>query len=37
MKGATSADCWQAGKSVATITSVQPAGEIVRSFAAALD
>lgn len=37
MKGATSADCWQAGKSVATISSVQPAGEIVRSFAAALD
>jgi nitronate monooxygenase len=36
MKGATSADCWQAGKSVATITSVQPAGEIVRSFAAAI-
>lgn len=36
MKGATSADCWQAGKSVATITSVQPAGEIVRGFAAAL-
>jgi nitronate monooxygenase len=36
MKGATSADCWQAGKSVATITSVQPAGEIVRTFAAAL-
>jgi len=36
MKGATSADCWQAGKSVATITSVQSAGEIVRSFAAAL-
>jgi nitronate monooxygenase len=36
MKGATSADCWQAGKSVATITAVQPAGEIVRSFAAAL-
>jgi nitronate monooxygenase len=36
MKGATSADCWQAGKSVATITSVLPAGEIVRSFAAAL-
>ncbi len=36
MKGATSADCWQAGKSVATITSVEPAGEIVRSFAAAL-
>ncbi len=36
MKGATSADCWQAGKSVATITSVEPAGEIVRRFAAAL-
>jgi nitronate monooxygenase len=36
MKGATSADCWQAGKSVATITSVEPAGEIVRKFAAAL-
>lgn len=37
VKGATSADCWQAGKSVATITSVEPAGEIVRKFAAALD
>ncbi len=37
MKGATSADCWQAGKSVATITSVRPAGEIVRDFAAALE
>ena len=36
VKGATSADCWQAGKSVATITSVKPAGEIVREFAAAL-
>ncbi len=36
MKGATSADCWQAGKSVATITSVEPAGEIVRKFAAAV-
>jgi nitronate monooxygenase len=36
MKGATSADCWQAGKSVATIASVEPAGEIVRNFAAAL-
>lgn len=36
VKGATSADCWQAGKSVATITSVEPAGEIVRTFAAAL-
>ncbi len=37
MKGATSADCWQAGKSVATITSVEPAAAIVRRFAAALD
>ncbi|MCM3877071.1 MAG: nitronate monooxygenase [Thermoanaerobaculia bacterium] len=37
MKGATSADCWQAGKSVATITSVEAAGEIVRSFGSALD
>jgi nitronate monooxygenase len=35
VKGATSADCWQAGKSVATITSVEPAGEIVRRWAAA--
>jgi len=37
MKGATSGDCWQAGKSVATITSVEPVGEIVRGFGAALD
>ncbi len=37
VKGATSADCWQAGKSVATIGSVEPAGEIVRKFGAALD
>ncbi len=36
VKGATSADCWQAGKSVGTITSVESAGEIVRSFASAL-
>jgi nitronate monooxygenase len=36
MKGATSADCWQAGKSVATITSVKQAGAIVREFAQAL-
>ena len=36
MKGATSADCWQAGKSVASIAAVEPAGEIVRRFAAAL-
>jgi nitronate monooxygenase len=28
---------WQAGKSVAGIHSVRPAGEIVREFAAALD
>ena len=35
LKGATSSDCWQAGKSVATIEKVEPAGEIVRRFAAA--
>jgi len=35
LKGATSSDCWQAGKSVATIERVEPAGEIVRRFAAA--
>lgn len=29
-------DFWQAGKSVAGITSIRPAGEIVREFAAAL-
>ena len=28
-------DYWQAGKSVATIDSIEPAGEIVRRFAAA--
>jgi nitronate monooxygenase len=27
---------WQAGKSVATIHSIEPAGEIVRRFAAAI-
>ena len=27
---------WQAGKSVAGITSIEPAGEIVRAFAGAL-
>ncbi len=32
-----STDYWQAGKSVAGITGIMPAGEIVRSFAAALD
>ncbi len=31
-KGTSSADYWQAGKSVATIVSVEPAGEIVRQF-----
>jgi nitronate monooxygenase len=29
-------DFWQAGKSVAGITSVEPAGAVVRDFAAAL-
>jgi len=33
--GASSKDYWQAGKSVAGITSIEPAGEIVRRFAAA--
>jgi nitronate monooxygenase len=32
-----STDYWQAGKSVAGITSIVPAGEVVREFAAALD
>jgi nitronate monooxygenase len=31
----TSKDYWQAGKSVAGIRAVEPAGEIVRRFAAA--
>jgi nitronate monooxygenase len=31
----TSKDYWQAGRSVATITSIEPAGDIVRRFAAA--
>ena len=35
MKGASSKDFWQAGKSVATIRSVEPAAAIVRRFAAA--
>jgi nitronate monooxygenase len=30
-------DYWQAGKSVDGITAVEPAGEIVRRFAAAAD
>jgi nitronate monooxygenase len=33
----TGTDYWQAGKSVAGIHDVRPAGEIVRSFAAVLD
>ena len=33
--GPSSRDYWQAGKSVSGITSVEPAGEIVRRFAAA--
>ena len=33
--GATSADYWQAGRSVSGITGVEPAGEIVRRFARA--
>ena len=35
MKGASSKDFWQAGKSVATIHDVEPAAAIVRRFAAA--
>ncbi|HUM00712.1 MAG TPA: nitronate monooxygenase [Thermoanaerobaculia bacterium] len=35
MKGASSKDFWQAGKSVATIRTVEPAAAIVRRFAAA--
>jgi nitronate monooxygenase len=35
LRGASSADFWQAGKSVAAIHSVEPAGAIVRGFAAA--
>src|SRR2546429_9368620 len=33
--GPSSRDYWQAGKSVSGITSIEPAGEIVRRFAAA--
>lgn len=36
LKGATSKDVWQAGKSVATIEAIEPAGEVVRRFQAAL-
>lgn len=35
LKGLTSKDYWQAGKSVAGIQAIEPAGEIVRRFAAA--
>lgn len=35
--GATSADYWQAGRSVAGISGVEPAGEIVRRFARAAE
>lgn len=35
LRGASSADFWQAGKSVAAIHAVEPAGSIVRRFAAA--
>ena len=35
LRGASSADFWQAGKSVAAIHAVEPAGAIVRGFAAA--
>jgi nitronate monooxygenase len=34
--GASSKDYWQAGKSVSAITSIEPAGDIVRRFAAAV-
>ena len=34
--GGSSRDYWQAGKSVAGVTSIEPAGDIVRRFAAAL-
>jgi nitronate monooxygenase len=36
MRGASSKDFWQAGKSVATIHTVEPAAAIVRRFAAAI-
>jgi nitronate monooxygenase len=37
LSAAGSNDYWQAGKSVAGIHAIEPAGEIVRTFAAALD
>jgi nitronate monooxygenase len=33
LKGGSTSDCWQAGKSVDGITRVEPVGEIVRRFA----
>ena len=36
LRDAPDKDFWQAGKSVATISSIEPAGDIVRRFAAAL-
>ena len=36
LKGATSKDVWQAGKSVATIDTIEPAAEVVKRFGAAL-
>ena len=37
MREAATEDYWQAGKSVAGIDAVEPAGEVVRRFAAAVD
>jgi nitronate monooxygenase len=37
LKGASSSDCWQAGRSVDGIASVEPVGAIVRRFAETLD
>jgi nitronate monooxygenase len=35
IRGASSSDCWQAGKSVASIESIEPAAAIVKRLAAA--
>ncbi len=35
-QGATSKDVWQAGKSVATIDTIEPAAEVVKRFGTAL-
>lgn len=37
LDAAATRDYWQAGRSVAGITSIEPAGQIVRTFAAALE